>query len=134
MPDTDSIEICLLDDDLLQLDAKKRVLSSAGWQTRPFSDPDAFLSYARVHSPDIAILDFGGPLARGLQVRARLREVSPATRAIIALKPHRNPARDMLCEDELINLIKQYVGTSAQRLFNKRFQSTRREARIVFGA
>jgi DNA-binding NtrC family response regulator len=134
MPGADSIEICLLDDDLSQLDAKKRVLSSAGWQTRPFTDPDAFLSYARVHAPDIAVLDFGGPRARGLQIRARLREVSPATRAIIALKPHHNRARDMLCENELINLIKQYVGTSGPRLFSKRFLSTKRKVGFGFSA
>src|SRR5262249_18406776 len=120
MSNSNSIVICLLDDDLSKLEAKNRVLSSAGWQTEPFTDPEAFLLYARTHFPDVAILDFGGPRARGLQVRARLREVSPATWAIVALKPHQNPARDMLSENELIDLIKQYVETSGRHLFQKR--------------
>ena len=126
--------ICLLDDNPSQVETKTRVLASAGWQTRPFSDPDAFLQYAGTHSPDIAILDFGGPRARGLQIRAQLREISPATWTIIALKPHHNPARDMLSESELINLIKQYVGTSGRRLFSKRFVSTKREVGLGFSA
>ena len=134
MRDADSIVICLLDDNPSELEAKNRVLSSAGWQTRPFSNPDAFLQYARAHSPDVAILDFGGPRARGLQIRARLREVSPATRAIIALKPHHNPARDMLSKNELINLIKQYVGTTQRRLFRKRINITKRKAEIGYSA
>ena len=134
MPDTHPLEICLLDDDASQLEAKKRALSSAGWQTRPFSDPDSFLQYARTHSPDVAVLDFGPPRARSLRIRARLREVSPATWAIIALKPHRNPARDVLSENELINLIKQYVGTTKRRLFQKRFLSTKREVGLGLSA
>ncbi len=134
MRDVDSILICVLDDDPSQLKAKKRVLSSAGWQTRPFNDPDAFLQYAQTHSPDVAVLDFGGPRARGLGIKARLREISPATWTIIALKPHHNPARDLLSENELINLIKQYVGTSAQRLFPKRFLSAKREVGLELSA
>jgi FixJ family two-component response regulator len=134
MREVDSILICVLDNDRSQLEAKKRVLTSAGWQTRPFSDPDAFLQYARTHSPDVAVLDFGGPRARRLQVRARLREISPGTRAIIALKPHHRAARDMLSQNELVNLVKQYVGKSHQRVFSKRFVSKKREVGLGFSA
>jgi response regulator RpfG family c-di-GMP phosphodiesterase len=134
MADANSIEVCLLDDDPSKLETKKGVLGSAGWQTRPFSDPDAFLSYARVHAPAFAILDFGGPRARGLQVRARLREISPTTRAIIALKPHQNPARDVLSHDELINLIKQYVGTIERRVLQKRLHFAKRKAKLGFSS
>jgi response regulator RpfG family c-di-GMP phosphodiesterase len=127
MHDADHLVVCVLDNDPSQLELKKRALSSAGWRTQPFSDPDAFLKYAGTHFPDFAILGFGGPRAGGLQVRARLREISPATRAIFALKSHLNPARDVLPENELVNLIKQYVRTSERRVFSKRFLSKKRE-------
>jgi PleD family two-component response regulator len=127
---SDSITVCVLDDDPSQLEATNRVLSLAGCQTRPFTDPNTFLNYARTHSPDIAILDYGGPRARGLQIRARLREVSPATWTIIALKPHRNPAREMLPDKELVDLIKQYVATSPRQSFSKRPVAPNREVGV----
>src|SRR5262249_6690955 len=109
---SDSVVVCVLNDNPSQLESTNRVLSSVGWRTRPFSDPDSFLRYARIHSPDVAVLDFDGPRGRGLQIRSRLREVSPATWTIIGLKSHHSPARRMLPDHELIDLIRQYVATS----------------------
>lgn len=123
-----SLNICVLNEDSSQLETTNQVLSLAGWQTRPFTDPDTFLNYARTHSPDIAILDYPGPRARGVQIRARLREVSPATWTIIALKPHqKNLARRMLPDRELVDLIKQYVATTAQQFSLKRPIGRRKE-------
>src|SRR6266576_2410775 len=131
-PKSESISVCVLDDDPSQLETTNRVLSLAGWQTRPFTDPDTFLDYARNNSPDIAILDYGGPRARGLQIRARLRELSPATWTIVALKPHQNPARQMLPNRELVDLIKQYVATTAQRFLPKRSVGRGRESELGY--
>jgi CheY-like chemotaxis protein len=122
--------VCVLNDDPTQLESTHRVLSSAGWRTQPFSDPDTFLSYACTHLPDIAILDFGGPRGRGLEVRGRLREVSPETWAIVALKPHHNPARRVLPDHELIDLIEQYVATSTRQFLPERTGSPRRKVDV----
>jgi|SRR5215471_1494707 len=126
----DSLVICVLDDNPAKLAATSGVLTSAGWRIHPFTDPDTFLSYARIHSPDVAVLDFGGRRAGGLQIRARLREVSPATWTVIALKAHHNPARELLLGKELVDLIKQYVAATKQRSFSKRSASTNREVEI----
>ena len=120
MNKSNSVVICVLNDDPSQLESTNRVLSSAGWRTRPFTDPDAFLSYARSHSPDVAILDFEGPRRRDLQIRSRLREVSPETWTILSLKRRHSPARRMLPDHELIDLIKQYVATATRRFLPQR--------------
>jgi FixJ family two-component response regulator len=56
---------------------------SAGWQPKQFSDPDAFLSYVKVHRPTVGIIDVWMPLMNGLEVQSRVRELSPSTRVII---------------------------------------------------
>src|SRR2546429_2137044 len=56
---------------------------SAGWRPEQFSDPDAFLSYVKVHRPTVAIIDVWMPLMNGLEVQSRVRELSPSTRIIM---------------------------------------------------
>ena len=75
-------KICLLDDDPSVLKSTGRLLASAGWGAVPFSDPHAFLSHAQAHQPPLAILDIYMPVLNGLEVQARLRELSPSTRVI----------------------------------------------------
>ena len=75
--------ICLLDDDPSVLKAVSRLLSSAGWQVKQFSDPNEFLSYAKIHRSPVAVIDIWMPLMSGLEVQSRLRELSPSTRVII---------------------------------------------------
>ena len=65
------------------LKAVTRLLSSAGWQVKQFSDPNEFLSYAKIHRPPVAVIDIWMPLMSGLEVQSRLRELSPSTRIII---------------------------------------------------
>jgi FixJ family two-component response regulator len=77
------IAICLVDDDPSVLRATGRLLSSAGRQVRSFTDPSAFLNYAKAEQPRLAILDMLMPQMHGLEVQRRLRDVSPATRVII---------------------------------------------------
>jgi len=75
--------ICLLDDDPSVLKAVTRLLSSAGWHVEQFSDPNEFLSYAKIHRSPVAVIDIWMPLMSGLEVQSRLRELSPSTRVII---------------------------------------------------
>ena len=56
---------------------------SAGLQPEQFNEPDAFLSYVKVHRPTVAIIDVWMPLMNGLEVQSRLRELSPSTRVIM---------------------------------------------------
>ena len=75
--------VCLLDDEPSVLKAVGRLLSSAGWRVKEFSDPGEFLVYAKIHRTDVAVIDVWMPLMNGLEVQSRLSELSPSTRVII---------------------------------------------------
>jgi FixJ family two-component response regulator len=75
--------ICLVDDDPSVLKATKRLLSSAGWKVESFTDPIAFLRFAQLNRPPMAILDILMPIMNGLKVQTELRRFSPSTRVII---------------------------------------------------
>jgi FixJ family two-component response regulator len=76
-------EICVVDDDAATLKAVGRLLSSANWETKTFSDPQEFLRYSNAHRPLLAVIDVYMPVMNGLEVQSRLREISPTTRVII---------------------------------------------------
>jgi FixJ family two-component response regulator len=80
--DQDCAEVCLLDDDLSVLKGIGRLLSSSGWQPKPFTDPTAFLHYAHVCAPLVAVIDVAMPRMNGFEVQKRLYELSPATRVV----------------------------------------------------
>ncbi len=75
--------ICLLDDDPSVLKGVDRLLSSAGWHGKRFTDPAEFLLYAQTHRTAVAVLDVWMPRMSGLEVQTQLREISPSTRVII---------------------------------------------------
>jgi FixJ family two-component response regulator len=75
--------ICLLDDDPSVLKAVVRSLSLAGWHVKGFSEPEEFLGYVEKHGAAVAVIDVWMPLMNGLEVQARLRDLSPSTRVII---------------------------------------------------
>jgi FixJ family two-component response regulator len=75
--------VCLVDDDPSVLKATERLISSAGWQVESFADPVAFLRYAEVHQPKVAVLDVRMFPIDGLDVQIQLRTLSPTTRVII---------------------------------------------------
>ena len=56
---------------------------STGWRAEPFSEPDAFLNYVKIHRPAVAIIDVWMPLMNGLEVQSRVRELSPSTHVIM---------------------------------------------------
>jgi len=81
--DKETIAVCLLDDDPSVLRATSRLLDSVGWKVNAFTDPTKFLEHAATHCPDVAIIDILMPDMNGLEVQARLRRVSPATRVVM---------------------------------------------------
>jgi FixJ family two-component response regulator len=81
--DTDGVAVCVLDDDPSVLKATGRLISFSGWRVESFTDPIAFLHYAQRHRPPVAVIDIWMPVMSGLQVQARLRNLSPTTRVIV---------------------------------------------------
>ena len=75
--------VFLLDDDPSVLKATSRLLSSAGWESKTFTDPHSFLDHVARQRPPVVVIDIWMPLMNGLEVQARLRNVSPATQVIV---------------------------------------------------
>ena len=83
LPSKQASVVCLLDDDPSVLKAACRLLDSAGWKVEPFNDPIAFLEYATIRHPRLAVIDIVMPAMNGLEVQTQLRSASPSTRVII---------------------------------------------------
>jgi FixJ family two-component response regulator len=79
----EALVVCLLDDDQSVLKATGRLLDSAGWKVECFTDPIAFLEYAVIRRPRVAVIDIRMPAMNGLEVQTRLRNSSPSTRVIV---------------------------------------------------
>jgi FixJ family two-component response regulator len=60
-----------------------RLLASAGFHAKQFTDPEEFLLEIKIHRTPVAIVDVWMPKMNGLEVQSRLREISPSTRVII---------------------------------------------------
>ncbi len=80
---TSNSKICVLDDDASFVQATGQLLSSVGLPAEKFTDPYAFLDYARTHQPRLAIIDISMPVMNGLEVQTRLQSASPSTRVIV---------------------------------------------------
>ena len=75
--------ICILDDDSSVRRSIKRLLDSDGLIALSFEDAEDFLAHVRGHAVPLAVLDVWMPETSGLEVQARLNEVSPATKVIV---------------------------------------------------
>ncbi len=82
MPD-DSTPICILDDDTSVLRSIAQLLDSGGLTAETFEHADDLLRHARGHAVPVAVLDVWMPEASGLEVQARLQEISPGTKVIV---------------------------------------------------
>jgi two-component system response regulator HydG len=107
--DSTPADIFLLDDDPAVLKGMTRLLSSADWNVKQFSDPLEFLAYAKTHRPPIAVIDVWMPTMNGLEVQSRLRDISPSTRVIVFTGK----------EDPLVR--STALGAGASAFFNKPF-------------
>jgi len=78
---TDSI--CILDDDASVRNSIVQLLDSDELKAEGFEDAEDFLAHARNHTVSVAVLDVWMSKMSGLEVQARLRNVSPATKVIV---------------------------------------------------
>ena len=75
--------ICILDDDSSMRRSIKQLLDSDGLMAVTFEDAEDFLTHARSCPVPLAVLDVWLPKTSGLEVQARLNEVSPNTKVIL---------------------------------------------------
>jgi two-component system response regulator FixJ len=75
--------ICILDDDASVRDSIVQLLDSDGLNAESFEEVEVFFAHARSHAISLALVDVWMPETGGLQVQARLRELSPQTKVIM---------------------------------------------------
>jgi FixJ family two-component response regulator len=75
--------ICILDDDAAVRKSIVQLLDSDQLKARSFEDPEDFLAHASKQTMPLAVLDLWMPKMNGLEVQARLREMSPETKVIV---------------------------------------------------
>lgn len=75
--------ICILEDDNSVRNSIVQLLDSDGLKAESFDDEEAFFAHTRTHAVSLAVLDVWMPATSGLQVQARLRDVSPDTKVIV---------------------------------------------------
>ena len=75
--------ICILDDDASVRSSIVQLLDSDGLKAHSFEDAEVFFAHARSNAVSLALVDVWMPETSGLQVQARLREVSPETKVIM---------------------------------------------------
>src|ERR1700726_4867797 len=75
--------ICILDDDASVRNSIVQLLDSDGLTAHSFEDAEVFFAYARSHPVSLALVDVWMPETSGLQVQARLCEISPETKVIM---------------------------------------------------
>ena len=75
--------ICILDDDASVRKSIVQLLGSDELKAWSFEAADDLLAHASKHTVSLAILDVWMPKMNGLEVQARLREMSPETKVIV---------------------------------------------------
>ncbi len=75
--------ICILDDDSSVRRSLVQLLDSDGLMALSFEDAEDFLAHAHNYPVLLAVLDVWLPETSGLEVQARLNEVSPNTKVIV---------------------------------------------------
>jgi FixJ family two-component response regulator len=75
--------ICILDDDASVRRSIVELLDSDGMVAHSFEHAEVFFAHARSHAVSLALVDVWMPETSGLQVQARLRDISPDTKVIM---------------------------------------------------
>ena len=85
--------ICILDNDRSVRRSIEQLLDSDGLTAKSFQDREDFLAYARSHTVPVAVLDVRMAGTSGLEVQARLNEVSPHTKVIVVRQGNTRDSR-----------------------------------------
>ena len=83
MPKDSGGPICIVDDDSSIRKALSRLFSLEGWEVNCFESGEQFMAYAGDHDVPIVILDICMPGTNGLEIQAKLSELSPGCRVIL---------------------------------------------------
>jgi two-component system nitrogen regulation response regulator GlnG len=75
--------ICILDDDASVRHSIEQLLDSDGLKAQSFEEAEDFLTHACSHAVSLAVLNVWMPKTSGLEVQARLLELSPNTIVIV---------------------------------------------------
>ncbi len=75
--------VLVLDDVFDAVNLVKRVLRAAGHEVFGFTDEEEALGFIRENQVDVAILDIKLKKRTGVEVLAEIRDIAPATRAIM---------------------------------------------------
>ena len=83
LPDAQSNEVCIVDDDPSVLKSMHYLLASEGFNVRPFNKAEDFLTHASTHRVPVVVTDIWMDHVTGLELLARLCAISPKTRVIV---------------------------------------------------
>ena len=75
--------ISILDDDASVRHSMVELLDADGLTAQSFEDVEVFFAHVQSNAISLALVDVWMPESNGLQVQARLREISPETKVII---------------------------------------------------
>ena len=75
--------ICIVDDDSSMRRSIQQLLDSDGLIAMTFENGEEFLAHACSYPVSLAVLDVRMPETNGLEVQARLNEMSPDTKVIV---------------------------------------------------
>ena len=75
--------ICILDDDASVRRSIEQLLDSDRLKAQSFEEAEDLLTHARSHAVALVVLDVWLPKTIGLEVQARLLELSPDTKVIV---------------------------------------------------
>jgi FixJ family two-component response regulator len=75
--------ICIVDDDRSMRRSIQQLLDSVGLMALTFENAEDFLAHSCSYPVSLAVLDVWMPETNGLEVQARLNEVSPDTKVIV---------------------------------------------------
>lgn len=78
------ISILIVDDEALVREAMQRLLEHDGYEVEAFSDGQSVLKRLQERTFDLVITDFSMPGMSGDELVARIRELSPSQRIILA--------------------------------------------------
>jgi two-component system response regulator FixJ len=79
----ESVEVCLVDDDVSVLRSMEYLLASDGIKTRGFFKPENFLAHAASHPVSVVVTDIWMAGVTGLEILARMCAVTPRPRVIV---------------------------------------------------